>query len=201
MTAENLQVVPAPGPSPRADRAAMRAFRPSRTVPATLTAAVLTLLGALVTIEVVSALLGAPARLVPYDGLLAWATTTQWADGVVILGAAVLVALGLLLLLLALVPGRPRLVPLRTGDPDLIIGMRRRDFARTLEHAAREVPGVDGARIGLLRRRADVVAYTSLRDRSGLADAVRQAVADRVAALDPVGGRRVEVRLRVRDRS
>ncbi len=182
--------------NPTADRAAMRAFRPRRVVPAVITAALMTVIGALVAAEVISALLGRPLRWVPYDRLLSWASSTRWDDPRVMLGAGLITALGLLLVLLALIPGRPRLIPVKTGDPDLIIGMQPRSFTRALAHAAEQVPGVDHAQVRLRGRTAEVTAHSLLREPAGLAEAVRQSVLARITALAPLKDYPVRVNLR-----
>jgi len=182
--------------SASADRAAVRAFRPRRVVPSVITALLMLVIGGLVAAEVISALLGSPLRLVPYDRMLSWASSTPWTDPSVRMGALVPILLGLLLVLLALIPGRPRLIPVRTGDKDLIIGMRPRGFAHALTHAAEQVQGVDRARVRVLGRTAHVKAVSFLRDTTGLEDAVRQAVTGRIATLNPVRDHSVRVKLR-----
>ncbi|MDP9849461.1 DUF6286 domain-containing protein [Streptosporangium lutulentum] len=179
-----------------ADRAAVRAFRPRRVVPSVITAFLMLVIGGLVAAEVISALLGDPLRLVPYDRISGWASSTPWSDPSVLMGALVPALLGLLLVLLALIPGRPRFIPVRTGDKDLIIGMRPKGFAHALTHAAEEVPGIDHARVKLLGRTAHVRADSFLHDTTGLADAVRQAVTARIATLGPVRDHPVRVKLR-----
>lgn len=190
---------PLPAGVPRnasADRAAVRAFRPRRVIPSVITAVLMVALGILVAAEVISALLGRPLRLAPYDRMLGWASTTPWDDPWVMAGAGLAVVLGLLLVLLALIPGRPRLIPVRTGDKDLIIGMQSRGFTRALAHAAEQVHGIDHARVRLRGRTAHVEADSLLRDDTGLADAVRRAVTTRIAALSPVRDYPVRVNLR-----
>lgn len=191
----------AAGPVPRnraADRAAVRAFRPRRVVPAVITAALMLVVGGLVATEVISALLGSPVRVVPYDRMFAWAASTPWRSPQALGAATLLTALGLLLVLFALIPGRTRTVPVRTGDPDLIVGMRPRGFTGALAHAANRVPGVEHARVRLVGRTARVTARTTLRDTSGLPEAVRQAVHARIEELSPVHDHPVSVRLRGR---
>ncbi|GHH70539.1 hypothetical protein GCM10017673_22580 [Streptosporangium violaceochromogenes] len=182
--------------NPAADRAAVRAFRPRRVIPSLITAALMTLVGVVVAAEVISALLGRPLRWIPYDRWLGWAASAPWDSTPVMIGAGVVTALGLLLVLLALVPGRPRFIPVRTGDPELIIGMQPRSFTRALAHAAERVPGVDQARVRLHGRTAEVTARSPLREPAGLADAVRQAVTARIAALAPLGDYPVRVHVR-----
>ncbi|MEU4830453.1 DUF6286 domain-containing protein [Streptosporangium sp. NPDC023615] len=191
----------APATVPRnasADRAAVRAFRPRRVIPSMITAVLMTALGLLVAVEVVSALLRRPLRLVPYDRILAWASSTPWSDQRVMAGAGLAGLLGLLLVLLAIVPGRPTLVPVRTGTGNLIVGVHRRGFARSLARAAEAVPGVDHARVRLLGRTVRVTADAGTRDVTGLADVVREAVNARIDAFSPVRRHSVRVRLRGR---
>ncbi|MEV4376979.1 DUF6286 domain-containing protein [Streptosporangium sp. NPDC049644] len=179
-----------------ADRAAVRAFRPRRVIPAVITAVVMTAIGVLVALEVISALAGHPLRLLPYDRMLTWASSTPWSDRQVMAGAGLVGLLGLLLVLFALIPGRPTLIPVRTGDKDLVIGMQRRGFARSLAHAAERVRGVDQAKVRLVGKTVRVDAHSAVRDTTGLADAVREAVTARIAALSPVWHHPVHVHLR-----
>lgn len=188
-----------PGGIPRsasADRATINAFRPRRVIPAVVTAVLMTALGVFVALEVISALVGHPLRLLPYDRMLTWASSTPWSDPRVMWGATVVGLLGLLLVLLALIPGRPTLIPVRTGDRDLMIGMQRRGFTRSLAHAAERVQGINRARVRLVGKSVRVDADSGLRDTTGLADAVREAVTGRIAALSPVWNHPVHVRLR-----
>ncbi|SDH25569.1 hypothetical protein SAMN05421505_11335 [Sinosporangium album] len=179
-----------------ADRAAVHAFRPRRTLPAVLTAALLAVIGTLVAIAVISGALGSPARWIPYKGLLAWASATPWQDPALLVGAAIVTLLGIWLIVLALRPGRPGMVPLHTGDPESIMGMRRRSFARSLAHAAEEVMGIDRAKVTIGDHRADVTAHTRLHDTGELAEEVRQAVTQRLESFDAIGGYAVRVNIR-----
>ncbi|MEV7012734.1 DUF6286 domain-containing protein [Streptosporangium sp. NPDC051022] len=182
--------------NPAADRAAVRAFRPRRVVPSVITAVLMAALGVVVAAEVISGLLGHPLRWVPYDRLLSWTSSIRWDDSRVLLSGAVIALLGLLLVLLALIPGRPRLIPVRTGDPNLIIGMHPRGFTRALAHAAERVQGVDHARVRLRGRTAEVTARSPLRDPAEMTEAVRQAVTARIADLSPLKNYPVRVNLR-----
>ncbi|MCK2212740.1 DUF6286 domain-containing protein [Actinomadura sp. ATCC 31491] len=182
----------------RAERAAVRAFRPRRRVPAVLVATVLTLLGLLVAAETISALVGRPLRLVPYDRMLAGASATPWANPWVLLGSALALLLGLALLAAALVPGRPRLLPVRTGDPDLVMGLRRKSVTHALAHAAEQVPGVHEARARIRGRTVAVTPVTSGWDGERFREGVREAVLTRLAELDLVEPYRVAVEVKER---
>ncbi|GAA3564538.1 hypothetical protein GCM10022419_051510 [Nonomuraea rosea] len=179
-----------------ADRAAMRAFRPQRRIPAIVVALLLTLLSLLVAAETISALVGRPLRWLPYDRMLAWASSTLWSNPVFLLGSAIVTLLGLALLVTALVPGRPSMVPVRSGDRDVIIGLRPKSVTRALAHAAEKVPGVRSARV---RMRGRTVAVTSTGGTGEeLGEAVRGAVLGRLAALDLVEPYRVAVNVKER---
>jgi hypothetical protein len=185
-----------PGARPASARTAMRALRPARTVPALIASLVLLAAGALTAVEVVSALLGHPARLLPYGRAVQWARTTAWQDPWVVAGATALLVVGLLLILIAADPGRPRVVALRTGDPDLVVGVPRRMLAAALRASAAGVDGVRRARAKIRGRRVEVTAMTDLRDTAELTRRVEAAVEDELGRLAPV--RRMTVRTRVR---
>ncbi|MEU6711853.1 DUF6286 domain-containing protein [Nonomuraea sp. NPDC046802] len=187
-------------PVPRsraADQAAIRAFRSHRRIPAIVAAGLLTLLGLLVAAETISAFFGHPLRLLPYDALLAWASRTLWSDPQALTASAIVALVGLAALAAALVPGRPRMMPVHTGDPDLIIGLRPKSVTRALAHAAEEVPGVLSARATLRGARIIVTPRIEGPD-DGIGQAVHDAVLTKLAALDSVKPYRVIVNVRER---
>jgi hypothetical protein len=174
----------------------VRAFRPRRAIPAAISALALLAAGLLTAVEVISALAGRPAGLVPYDQVTEWARTTTWQDRQALTSAGIAAVLGLLLLMFALVAGRPRLVPLRTGDPDLVAGVRPRTLARLLGAAAGEADGVRHARTKIRGRQVVVKARTDLRDTAGVEERVLAAAEDEIGRLAPIG--RYTVRAHVR---
>ncbi|GAA4577324.1 DUF6286 domain-containing protein [Planotetraspora kaengkrachanensis] len=182
--------------APARPRAAVRAFRPRRVIPAAISALALLAAGILTAVETISALAGRPARLLPYDQVSEWAATTAWQDRQALTSAGITAVLGLLLLLFALVAGRPRLVALRTGDPDLVAGVRPRTLARLLGAAASGADGVRRARTKIRGRQVVVKAATDLRDTAGVEQRVLTAVEDELGRLAPIG--RYGVRARVR---
>ncbi|MGI5153964.1 DUF6286 domain-containing protein [Microbispora sp. CA-102843] len=193
------------GPSERGQRfvpmrgsgggAARRSFRPSRGLPAVVAALALLAIGGLTAVHVVSALLGLPVKIVPYEGWARWATTAAWDDGRALAVASALALIGLVLILIAAVPGRGRMIALRTGDPDLVVGLPRRALARALRARANQVDGVRAAGVRLRGWQANVSVRTDLRDTTALQERVRAAVGDELARLAPA--RRVSLHLRV----
>ncbi|RBQ14261.1 hypothetical protein DP939_41325 [Spongiactinospora rosea] len=181
----------------RADHAAAHAFRPWRRWPAVIASVVLMALGIIAAIEIISALFGGAARVVPYEPLWRWATSAHWNEPAMLTGAAVAALLGIILLLAALIPGRPRFVPLRSGDRDLIMGMQRRSFTNAVRHAVEDVDGVREAKARLRRGRVRVTATTSLLTAAPrLTEAVRQAAAAKIRTLAPVSTPDVKVTVR-----
>jgi len=93
-------------------------------------------------------------------------------------------------------PGRPRAVPLASGDAALVIGVSRRNLRRSLRWLVEDVPGIDSAKIRTGRRYLKVRVTTRLRDSAGLREKAQATVQDRIAALDPLFPLQVKVRLR-----
>ena len=86
-----------------------------------------------------------------------------------IVGAAVAMALGLWLFLLAVTPGLRRLLPMRqpTGIPgtgEVRAGLDRRAAALVLRDRAVQVPGVQSARGAVGRRKVKARAWAHFRD-------------------------------------
>jgi hypothetical protein len=176
--------------------AAVRAFRPRRTIPAAIASIALLAAGLLTALEAITALWGRPAQIVPIDDLTRWAGTTTWQDKEALGSAGLATLLGLLLLLIAAVAGRPRVIALRTGDDDLVAGVSPRMLSRLLTDAAERVDGVRRARVKVRGRRVTAKATTDLREAAGLKERVRAAVEQEIDYMAPVG--RYTVRVRVR---
>jgi hypothetical protein len=175
---------------------ARRDFRPRRTLPAIITSALLLVAALLVATEVISAGFGHPMHLLPYEQVSRWAARTAWRDPWALLSSSVVTLAGLVLLCVALLPGRQRMVPLRTGDPDLVAGLSRRSLAAMLARAALRVDGVRDARAKLRRRRVTVTATTAMRDLPALSERVYDAVTAELDGLSPVRPLRVRARVR-----
>ncbi|QFY06817.1 hypothetical protein GBF35_09025 [Nonomuraea phyllanthi] len=179
-------------------RRARRALRPARTLPGALIALALTAgLGATAA-EVVSGLLGHPLGWVPVNEAVELAGRTTWRE---LSTAALAVAgAGTLMLALAVVPGRSRLVPVETSDPLIVIGITRPGLRRTLRAAAQQVPGVIGARVRLRNRTIEVTVMTESESSGSMLRQVGTAVGDRLAGLGTLGTGEVVVRLREKGR-
>ncbi|MHA3705062.1 DUF6286 domain-containing protein [Jatrophihabitans sp. YIM 134969] len=139
------------------------------------------------------------AWLVDADTISDWARRTSLGDTVALVVGIVVGAVGLLLLLAALVPPRRRLVELADSGTGIAAGLTRSSLARTLAAAARGVDGISSA--GVSGRRALTVrATTSLRRTDGLADRVQQVVEDRLGQLEPARPHQVRVKLSRKER-
>ncbi|WP_328482709.1 DUF6286 domain-containing protein [Streptomyces sp. NBC_00377] len=82
----------------------------------------------------------------------------------VLVGAGVVAALGLWLILLAATPGLRDLLPMRRTHPDVRAGLHRGAASLVLRDRAMEVAGVQSVRVRTGRRRADVRALSHFRD-------------------------------------
>ena len=127
-------------------RKARREFRPRRSVPGVLVAAVLAAAGILGAVQAASAALDRPLWKLPHRYFAGPLQDTHW-DGTATLAVAAAVAfIGLLLVLTGLIPGRPRAIPLASGDESVVIGAPRRSLRRSLARLAEDVDGIDRAR-------------------------------------------------------
>ncbi|MBF8188281.1 hypothetical protein ITP53_21610 [Nonomuraea sp. K274] len=175
-------------------RRASRVLRPARTLPGVVVALALAAAPGATAAEVVSGLLGRPLGWVPVNELTELAGRTTWPE----LATAALVAAGVgaLMTLLAIVPGRSRLVPVETSDPLIVIGITRSGLRRTLRAAAQQVPDVDKARVRLRRRTIEVTVVTGAESSGSMLRQVGTAVGDRLAGVGTLGTGEVVVRLR-----
>jgi hypothetical protein len=188
--------------SPRAARrAALREFRSRRAVAALCAAGLLTTVGALSALEVISRLVGRPT----HESLVARGSALlrdlSWNDPRMLLAAGALTATGVVLLLLGSLPGRTGMEPLRGTDPQVAAAITRIGLRRSLAAAALGVPGIARVTVrlrGRFRRRVVVHATTDYRNAGNLADLVGTAVAVRLDEIDPIRWRRVAVRLKWR---
>jgi hypothetical protein len=161
-----------------------------------IVAALLAAAGILVAIQAVSAALGHPLWNVPHGDFAGPAQTRRWADSGTLAVAGAIAFVGLVLILIGLVPGRPRAVPLASGDDSVVIGVPVRSLRHSLAWLAQDVEGIDSAKVRGGRRTVRVRVTTRLRDTAGLRESVHAAVQARLDALEPLWPPRVKVRLR-----
>jgi uncharacterized protein DUF6286 len=155
--------------------------RPRRGVPATLTAVVLIAACVVVAVVAIQMLLGETPWL-SYRTAVDALHDTRWRDLVTAVVGGVAAVLGLLMVLAAVLPGTPTVLPL-AGELDS--GASRRSYRSTLRTAASTVDGVSGARLAVNARRASVRVSTNRTNTDGLADAVRDAVGHRLDQIRP----------------
>lgn len=147
--------------------------RSRRALPATLTALVLLAASVVVAVCAIQLAVGEPS-LLPYDSLAGLLHDTTWsAQGVAVAGG-VAAAIGLVLFLVAVVPGRARTATLDQHTAVSVRGLRN-----ALRSAA-VVDGVESAAVKVRRRRVRAVVRTRRAVVDGLGDAVRTALEHRV---------------------
>ena len=182
-------------PGPR--RQARREFRPRRRIPGVLVAGVLVAAGVVGCIWAASAALGHPLWNIPHSDFAGpLQSTVHWDDTGTLLVASAIAFVGFLLIVIAVIPGRTRAIPLASGDESLVIGVPRRSLRRSLGWLAADVAGIEKAKVRIGRHSVTVRATTRLRDPAGLPESVQAVVEDRLARLDPLWPARVKVRLR-----
>ena len=143
-------------------------FWSSRRVPAALAALLSAVAVGFLLYDVIAVRAGRDAMR--WRRRLAEELATRPLDDVwMIVGAAVAMALGLWLFLLAVTPGLRRLLPMRrppgiTETEDVRAGLDRRAAALVLRDRAMQVPGVQSARIDVGRRRVKARAQAHFRD-------------------------------------
>ncbi len=123
---------------------------------------------------------------------------THLDDNVVLIVAIAAFAVGILLLIVALVPPKRRLIELAEPDMTIAAGLNRRSFHRALQAAALSVDGISDAKVSG-RRRLTVMATTSFRNSDALPGRVRDRVIARLDELDPVKSRTLRVHLNRKD--
>lgn len=153
--------------------------RRRRVLPAVLTAVALAAAAITILIDIIAVQTGHRALIWPYQQIATWGRTHPWNTALVVVIAAVVTALGVLLIMTALIPGKHTLIALDTGEVDLVAGTSRRSLARTLSEAARSVDGISAAKATPRRRTLRVKATSGLRDPAGQQEQVSAAVTGR----------------------
>ncbi|MEU7068596.1 DUF6286 domain-containing protein [Streptomyces narbonensis] len=172
-------------PAEREQVGSPRRFWSARRVPAVIVALLSLAAVGLLLYDVVSVRAGRPGM--GWRRRLADELATRPLDDVwMIVGAAVSMALGLCLVVLAVTPGLRRLLPMRQpagtrGTGEVRAGLDRRAVALILRDRAVRVSGVESARVDVGRRKIKARAQAHFRDldevRADLDAALGEAVA------------------------
>ena len=155
--------------------------RPSRTLPATIVALVLLVLGVVTTVVAVSRLATEDWPR-PVNDLAGELTGMSWGSTVVIVAAVVLMLLGVLLLVAGLSPGGLRAARLEAPDGDSVevsdYVISTRGLARLAAARADTVDGVEGVSASATGRRVAVRVTTASEQTDEIRTRVQQAVTD-----------------------
>ncbi|MFF5565256.1 DUF6286 domain-containing protein [Streptomyces sp. NPDC012623] len=166
--------------------------RPRRSAPAALTA--LALLAACVVVAAAAVrTIAGQTPWISYGSVADALRATHWSDRAPAVAGGVAALVGLAMVVAAVLPGRPTVLPL-AGDPDS--GASRRGLRGTLRTAAAGVDGVDRVTLTLRRRRVAARVRTGRTNTEGLADAVRAALEQRLDQIGPARRPDVKVELR-----
>lgn len=172
--------------------------RPRRSVPATLVALVLLAVAVLGTIAAIQLLLGQPP-IISVRTLTAPVVGRPWNDPVTITIGAVVAVIGLALLVTALLPGRPTVLPL-ADDPDgtgsrlTEAGVSRPSLHKDLTSTVATADGVSSSRVKVRRRRVTAAVRTPAAATDGIPEQVRSLLGDRLGEINPVRQPKVRVR-------
>ncbi|WP_280342496.1 DUF6286 domain-containing protein [Nocardia neocaledoniensis] len=167
--------------------------RPRRVVPAVVAAVLLCAAAVLVVVSLVQRLTGT-REWVSYDSVATWLHDTSWGSAWV-LGVGIAVAvLGLALLAVAALPGKPVVLALESGD-GIEAGIARRSLRAALADAAGTVDGLDKTRVRLRRKKIHVSGRTH-HTTEQTAREVGLAVAERLDRIKPAEVPRLRTSLR-----
>ena len=164
-----------------------------------LLAVLLVVGGLLVAVEIVLAQLGRPALLIPWLVWAVWLGGQTWATTIVRLFLAGLVVVGLVLLVVALRPGKPRSLALPATDRNVHVSIARRALQQTLRDTAARASGVASASAKARRRTVTVTATTDNPNTTEVQRAALAAVEQRLDQLGLAG--RLHPRVRIESRS
>ena len=132
-----------------------------------------------------------------------WAGKTHWDNFVIRVWAAVLIAVGLVLVGLEVKPPRVTRLPLGSADRATDTSVTRRGLARMLRTETTKVDGITSATVRVRRRSARVTAASGARGAaaaSALTEPVTQALGAHLDSLDMRHAPRLRVRVVPRSR-
>jgi hypothetical protein len=173
--------------------------RPRRGVPAALIGLLLLAGCALIATDAIQILAGGHP-LLSYPRFAAALHSQHWNSLAPAIASGGLAVLGVLLLLVALLPGRPVVLALSVSadDEGPTVGLSRRGFRNMLRATAASVDGVTSASLSF-RRTVIAASVHTAGPADGLADSVRAALERRLDQIAPA--RRPALRVRARTRS
>ncbi|TWP53650.1 hypothetical protein FKR81_02490 [Lentzea tibetensis] len=169
--------------------------RPRRTTPAVLVAVVGLVACAFIAVIAIQMILGR-APWTDYRAVAAALHGAEWNDPIPAIIGGVTALVGLILLLAAVMPGKPTVLPLRGSDTAIDSGASRRSYCNTLRVAASTVDGVSGARLTLRRNTVAAAVNTQRTNTDGLAEAVRAAIEHRIEQITPAARPKIKIKVR-----
>ncbi|WP_116100787.1 DUF6286 domain-containing protein [Amycolatopsis thermalba] len=170
--------------------------RSRRSLAATLVALAGLIACALVATSAVQLLLG-ERPVLDYDAVAAGLDATRWEALPVAIGGGVLAAVGLVVLLAAVLPGRALVLPLSGGGSAPVkAGASRRSITGSLRSAAESADGVEAAKVRLRWRSVTAKVRGSRLAADDVATQVRRAMEDQLDRIAPARRPRVKVRVR-----
>ncbi|MFD8025040.1 DUF6286 domain-containing protein [Streptomyces lavendulae] len=171
----------------------------ARRVPAALTALVLAGAAAILLFDVVRVRAGRSAAA--WRGRLADELATRPLDDTFIqVGAGVIAALGLWLIILALSPGLRRQLPLLTPGPRMTAVLDRTAAELQMRDAAMRVPGVSAARVRFFQHRIAARADVRFRAPADVQAELRTVLAEQLDRLALARPPHIDVRVRPRSK-
>ncbi|GHE81869.1 hypothetical protein GCM10017786_10570 [Amycolatopsis deserti] len=170
--------------------------RSRRSLAATLVALIGVIGCVLVATSAVQLLLG-ERPVLDYDAVAAWLHATRWEALPVAIGGGLLAAVGLVVLLAAVLPGRALVLPLSGGSSRVVkAGASRRSITGSLRSAAESADGVESAKVRLRRGSVTAKVRGGRLAADDVATQVRQAMEDQLDRIAPARRPRVKVRVR-----
>ena len=172
--------------------------RPSRSLTATILAISLLALGALGAWLTISLMTTGqwPAHAA---GTMEAIGATRLGHAAVLATACALAVLGLIMLLLALWPGRPRHIAILSDDIPGQTVVTHRDLSTLVQRRVEQVDGVQGARVHTTRSRAQVRVDSLLSDNDQVLHDARAAARSALDQINPARPMRTRVRVRRTD--
>ncbi|GLZ53488.1 DUF6286 domain-containing protein [Actinomycetospora sp. NBRC 106378] len=175
--------------------------RPRRSLPATIVALVMLAVCVLVVVAVVQSLLGR-TPFITLSALLGVTSSQSWSSAGTVAVAIVLAVLGLILLVIALRPGTPTVLPLRAlvddddGSRGADAGVRRNTLTKDLATTAGAVPGVTSADVSARLGRITATVTVAAADPAAVPAEVQTRLETRIVEIGPAARPRVRVRAR-----